>query len=459
MELIEIKNKESEAVICNVSTNGDGIAKIDGYPLFIKNAVTDDVLKIRVTKTNKSYGFAEIADIISPSPYRTVPKCEYFEKCGGCDLMHINYDYQLRLKESFVTENMHRIGGYSKSEYTYEGIFGAANPFEYRNKAQFPVGVQNGKAICGFYSKKSHDIVACDNCLIQNKIINQAFEIVLDYINDYHISVYNEKKHTGIVRHIYIRTGAKTNELMVVIVTNSEKKLKFENKLINRLKTIPELKCIFQNINTKKGNLVLGNKNRLIYGENYITSCIGNLKFMISPLSFFQVNSEQTEVLYSKVLEYADIKNSETVFDLYCGTGSISLFLAQKAKKVIGVEILEQAVTNAVKNAKINNMHNTEFYAGDCTETVKTLIKKGEKADIAVVDPPRKGCTTELLELINEMSPKKLVYVSCNSATLARDAAVLKQYGYILQKLSAVDMFPMSVHVESVALFKKESVI
>lgn len=455
MELIEIKNRDLEAVISNVSTSGDGIAKIDGYPLFIKNAVTDDVLKIRITKTNKSYGFAENTKIISPSPYRTVPECEYFESCGGCDLMHINYDYQLKLKESFVTENMQRIGGYSKSEYTYEGIFGAENPLGYRNKAQFPVGIQNGKAVCGFYSKKSHNIVACDNCLIQNRIINQALEIVLSYINDYHVSVYNEKKHIGIIRHIYIRTGAKTNELMVVIVTNSEKKLNHEDVLINRLKTMPELKCVFQNINTEKGNLVLGSKNRLIYGEEHIISCIGDLKFKISPQSFFQVNSEQTEILYSKALEYADIKENETVFDLYCGTGSISLFLAQRAKKVIGVELIGQAVKNAVENAEINNIHNAEFYAGDCAETVKKLLQNGERADIAVVDPPRKGCSTELLELINEMSPKKLVYVSCNSATLARDAAVLKEYGYVMQKLCAVDMFPMSVHVESVALLSR----
>ena len=453
MELIDIdKNYETITEICDVASNGDGIAKIDGYPLFIKNAVTGDRLKIKVTKTNKNYGFAKILEILSPSPHRREPACKYFEKCGGCDFMHIDYEYQLKLKKGFVTGNMQRIGGYAADEYSFEGIFGAKSTLGYRNKAQFPVGIQNQKAVCGFYSKKSHDIVACNNCLIQNEDINKAVSIILSHINDCRISVYDENTHRGIMRHLYIRSGTKTNELMAVLVTNTEKPLKNEKELINRLKALPNMTCIVQNINTRKGNLVLGEKNRILYGNGYITSCIGNLKFKISPHSFFQINGEQTEVLYSKALEYADIKSGETVFDLYCGTGSISLFLAQKAKKVIGVEIVEQAVRNAIENAELNNMDNAEFYVGDCAETVKRLIKNGEKADIVVVDPPRKGCSEDLLNLIHEMAPKKLVYVSCNSATLARDTALLKEYGYILDKLCAVDMFPMSVHTECVAV-------
>lgn len=448
------KNYETIIDICDVSSNGDGVAKIDGYPVFIKNAVTGDKLNIKITKTNKNYGFAEIKEIITPSEHRIQPVCEHFQKCGGCDFLHIDYAYQLRLKENFVVGNIQRIGGYKPNEYEFEGILGANNPLKYRTKAQFPVGIHDKKAVCGFYSKKTHNIVPCENCRIQSDNINKAVSVILQFINDFQISVYNEKKHSGIMRHIYIRSGVKTGELMAVLVTNTKKHLQNEQELIKRLRAIPNMKCIIQNINTQNSNLVLGDKNRVLYGDGYIVSYIENLKFKISPNSFFQVNGEQTERLYSKALEYAEI-NDETVFDLYCGTGSISLFLAKKAKKakkVIGVEIVEQAVENAKENAKLNNIHNAEFYSGDCAEIVKKLIESGEKADIVVVDPPRKGCSDELLELINEMMPKKIVYVSCNSATLARDIAMLKNYNYVLKKVCAVDMFPMSVHVETVCL-------
>lgn len=452
MIFIITKNDCLDVNITDVTSEGCGVAKPNGYPLFIKGGVTGDVLNVTVTKTNKSYGFAKINKIITPSEYRTEPKCSIADLCGGCDFMHIDYCMQQKIKSDIVKNNIIRIGGADEDSFIYEGIVGGERVFNYRTKAQFPVGMHKGKVVCGFYSRKSHEIVPADNCLIQNEEINKAVKIFLEYANKYKVSVYNEKNHTGILRHIYVRTGHKTGEMLVVIVTNSKKRLPHQDELINALKSLENLKGVLQNINTEKTNLVLGKESRILYGENAIVSQIGNLKFTISAESFFQVNEEQTYKLYLKALEYAELSNNETVFDLYCGVGSISLFLSQKAKKVIGVEIVEKAIENAKHNAGLNGITNAEFYAGDCEKTVGELIQKGESADVVVVDPPRKGCSEKLLEFLNEISPKKIVYVSCNSATLARDIKILSQYGYKLKKVCAVDMFPNSGHCESVAL-------
>jgi len=448
---IVYKNNTYEAEIIDVLSDGQGVAKIDGYPLFVNNAVTGDKLKITVTKTNKNYGFAKNTEIVTPSPYRKEPECPCFEKCGGCDFMHIDYAYQLELKENFVKGNITRIGGVKDGEYEYEGIIPADSIYSYRNKAQFPVGKSGKKTVCGFYSRKSHEITPCDNCLIQSDDINRAVELTLEYANENNVSVYDERTHKGILRHVYVRSSNDGSSLMVVVVTNSEKKLPNEEKLVEKLRKIKSIKSIIQNINTKKTNLILGDKSRCIWGDDYIISNISDLKFKVSLHSFFQVNGSQTEKLYAKALEYAS-PDGDTVFDLYCGAGTISLFLAKKAKKVIGVEIVEAAIENAKENADLNGITNAEFYAGDCAKVVGNLIEKGEKADIVVVDPPRKGCSEDLLKFISDISPKKLVYVSCNSATLARDIAILKEYGYNLKKLCAVDMFPNSGHIESVAL-------
>ncbi len=444
------KNDVLEVTVSDVTADGMGVAKVDGYPLFIKSAVTDDVLSVTVTKTNKSYGFAKINKIISPSKWRVSPKCDISHLCGGCDFMHIDYSMQLKIKSDIVKNNLVRIG--SANDFVYEDIIGSDNPFNYRTKAQFPVGKVKGKTVCGFYSKKSHDIVPADNCLIQNEEINKAVKLFLDYANKYSVSVYDEKTHSGILRHIYVRTGHKTGEILIVIVANSKKRLPHEEELINSLKSLPNVKGILENINTEKTNLVLGKETKILWGENSVISMIGELKFKISAESFFQVNEEQTHKLYDKALEYASLTGEETVFDLYCGTGTISLFLSQKAKKVIGVEIVEKAIENAKENAILNGIENASFYAGDCGETVKNLIKNGERADVVVVDPPRKGCSEELLSHLKDISPKKIVYVSCNSATLARDVKILSEYGYKLKKACAVDMFPNCGHVEAVAL-------
>ena len=446
------KNDILEVTVSDVTAEGMGVAKVDGYPLFIKGAVTGDALNVTVTKTNKSYGFAKINKMLSPSAWRIKPKCDIAHLCGGCDFMHIDYSMQLKIKSDIVKNNLVRIGSSDETDFVYEDIVGAKNSYNYRTKAQFPVGKHKGKTMCGFYSKRSHDIIPADNCLIQNEEINKAVKLFLDYANKYSVSVYNEKSHSGILRHIYVRTGHKTGEMLIVIVTNSKKRLPHEEELISLLRTLPNVKGIMQNINTEKTNLVLGKETKILWGENSVISMIGNLKFNISAESFFQVNEEQTYKLYSKALEYASLTGEETVFDLYCGTGTISLFLAQKAKKVIGVEIVEKAIENAKENAILNDTKNVSFYAGDCGETVKDLIKNGESADVIVVDPPRKGCSEELLSHLKDISPKKIVYVSCNSATLARDIKILSEYGYKLNKACAVDMFPNCGHVEAVAL-------
>ncbi len=450
------KNKTYECEVTDLTVNGDGVAKIDNYPLFVKGAVPGDKILLKPTKLNKTYGFASLAKLLSPSPQRRKPDCKSFPSCGGCSVMHLSYEGQLEFKSDFVLSNILKIGGYSADEFTYEGIIGADDEFYYRNKAQFPVRSKGGRAVCGFYEKKSHSVIDCDFCHIQDKVINDAVSKVMAYINTCKISAYNEEKHQGTARHIYVRYSRENGNLMVVIVTNTEKRLKNIDALVKSLLPLG-LKCLVQNINTKRTNVILGEKNITLWGDDHILMQSDDLVFKVSPHSFFQVNTPQMKKLYAKALEYAQLNGEETVFDLYCGVGSISLYMAKKAKKVIGVEIVPSAIDNAKENAKLSSIDNTEFYCGDCTEIVWDLINKGESADVVVVDPPRKGCDGKLLELINNISPKKLVYVSCNSATLARDLAELKRYGYILKKCAAVDLFPQSTHCEAVALLQQLS--
>lgn len=456
IKIIKI-NDILELKITDMTVNGDGIGKAeDGYPLFIKGAVIGDTVKAQVTKTNKNYGFAKINKITEPSRHRTEPLCPHFKNCGGCSIMHMDYMSQLETKKNLVVSNLAKIGKYPEGTYIFEGIIGTQNPWHYRNKAQFPVGFEKGGAVCGFYEKSSHTIVPTDNCLIQDKSINTAVNIVMSFIRKYKLSIYNEKNHKGIIRHIYVRQGSGSqNPLMVVIVTNSTQPLKGSDSLADMLLKEVNLKSLVQNINTAKSNTVLGYDNITLWGDSTISTNVGDIEFVISPNSFFQVNYEQMQKLYSKAKEYANLDGSQTVFDLYCGVGSISLFMADKAKLVVGVEIVEQAIENAKVNAAANNITNAEFYCGDCPKVVKELIEDGYSPEVVVVDPPRKGCDEDMLSLINTISPKRLVYVSCNSSTLARDVSILKEYGYVMKKCCAVDMFPHSMHVEAVALLCK----
>ena len=449
------KNKNYECEITDLTVNGDGVTHIDGYPLFVKGVLPGDKLKIKPSKLNKAYGFAQVAKLLSPSNKRRNSICKSFPKCGGCSLLHYDYEGQLEFKSDFVKSNIQRIGGYKEDEFKYEKIIGAESEYYYRNKAQFPIRKDGNKTVCGFYEARSHKVIDCEKCHIQHPVINSAVSLVMNFIRENKITAYNEEGHIGIVRHIYTRYSEENKNLMVVIVTNSEKPLKNINSLVDALKPLG-LKSLVQNVNIKKTNVILGDENITLWGNDHILMQADDLIFKASPHSFFQVNTQQMKKLYGKALEYADLKGNETVFDLYCGVGSISLFMAKKAKKVIGVEIVPPAIENAKENAILSGIENTEFYCGDCTEVVQDLVKKGEAADVIVVDPPRKGCDEKLLELIKNISPKKLVYVSCNSATLARDLAVLKEFGYVLKKACAVDLFPQTTHVESVALMSRK---
>ena len=446
-----LNNDKLQLNICDITVDGAGIGKVDGYPLFVKGAITGDVVQVVVTKTNKTYGFAKLEKIITPSQWRKQPECPCFDECGGCNVMNMDYNGQLKTKSDFVVGNLSKIGTYKQSDYEYEGIIGADNINNYRNKAQFPVGIHKGKAVCGFYKNKTHQIVPVKNCHIQNNAINTAVSVVLDFINEYKVPVYDEKTHKGIVRHIYVRSTT-NDELMVVLVCNSKKAIKNSDALKDKLLQKVKLKSLVQNINTVKSNVVLGYQNITLWGADSVITEVGGIKFNVSPNSFFQVNYEQMEKLYNKAKEYAGLDKTQTVFDLYCGVGSISLFMADSCKKVVGVEIVPPAIENAKLNSKINNIDNAEFFCGDCGEVVEKLINDGYRADVVIVDPPRKGCDEKTLSLINTISPQKLVYVSCNSATLARDVAILKDYGYVLKKACAVDLFPNSTHIESVAL-------
>lgn len=445
------KNKTYECEITDLTVNGDGVAKINAYPLFIKGAIPGDKLIIKPTKLNKTYGFAKVVKLLNSSLQRRNPPCSAFSKCGGCLLMHQNYQGQLKFKSDFVLSNILKFGGFSTDDFLYEEIIPCDNEFNYRNKAQFPVRYDGKKIVCGFYEPKSHSVIDCTDCYIQNSVINEAVEKTLFFVKENKIEAYNEETHTGVLRHIYIRYSQENKELMVVLVTNSKKKIKNVSYLVNMLSPLG-LKSLVQNINTKKTNVVLGDEDIILWGEEHIIMQADDLKFKVSPKSFFQVNTPQMKKLYKKALEYAALNGSQTVFDLYCGVGSISLYMAKKAKKVIGVEIVPSAIENAKENMNLNGIKNAEFYCGDCTEVVENLISKGEKADVVVIDPPRKGCDEKLLNLINNISPKKIVYVSCNSATLGRDLKILKAFGYKPHKACAVDLFPQSTHCESIAL-------
>ena len=451
-------NQTYLADVIDLTTGGDGIAKIDSYPVFVAGSVPGDQISFTLTKANKTYGFGKLNKIITPSPNRRVPECSSFSSCGGCSLMHLDYGAQLKYKSDFVHSNLVRIGGYGDGEFEYEPIIGADCEFFYRNKAQFPVGMQKGRAVCGFYAPKSHSITPCEKCYIQNENINKAVSLVMDYIRRENLSVYDEKSHKGIVRHIYARFGEENGDLMVCIVTNSAQKLPWVEKLVQKLLPLG-LKSLVQNVNTKKTNVILGDKNIVLFGSDSINIRLDDLTFKVNPHSFFQVNTTQMKKLYSKAHEYACVSKNDTVFDLYCGVGSISLYLAKKAKKVIGVEIVPQAIENAKENAALSGIENAEFYCGDCTEVVERLLSQGERANVAVVDPPRKGCDEKLLELLKTMNPEKIVYVSCNSATLARDIAIMRSFGYKMTKACAVDMFPQTSHVESVALLTLSTTI
>ncbi|GAA6311570.1 23S rRNA (uracil(1939)-C(5))-methyltransferase RlmD [Intestinibacter bartlettii] len=448
------KNKEYIVDIVDIGQGGVGIGKYEGFTVFVDGGLVQDKIKVKITKSKKNYAVGDIVEIIEKSPFRVERKCsESLRQCGGCQIQELDYQKQLDVKTNEVKQVISRIG--KLDDVVIHDTLGMEHPFRYRNKAQFPIQKKDNMPVIGFYKKKSHDLISTDECIIQHEVNDKIIKIIKTYIRAYNVSIYDEKTHKGLLRHLVTKVGFTTGEVMIVLVANG-KKLPYLKELASVLKeNIPGFKTLVVNVNTQKTNVILGKENIVAYGDGMIRDYIGELVFEISPLSFFQVNPLQTEVLYNKALEYANLGENDTVFDIYCGIGTISLFLAQKAKKVYGIEIVEDAIKDAKRNAKINNMDNVEFYVGKAEEVVPKMYKEGKRANVVVVDPPRKGCDEKVLDTIVSMEPDRVVYVSCNPSTLARDLAYLNERGYKCHEIQPVDMFPHSVHVECVVLMSR----
>lgn len=483
------KNDIVTVKIEDVGNDGEGIGRADGYTLFVKDAVIGDVIEAKITKTKKNYGYARLEKVVTPSPFRVEPKCAFHRQCGGCQIQAMAYERQLKFKQDKIRNNLIRIGGFAPEliDKVTEPIIGMENPWHYRNKAQYPVGYdRNGNLVTGFYAGRTHDIIHNTDCALGARENKRILEIILSYMEENKISAYREDTGEGLIRHILIRTGFSSGEIMVCLIING-KTLPSEDELVKKLTRSDwgerRIASISVNVNTERTNVIMGKEIRTLWGKDYIEDSIrildsedgeketvcertkaadsnlsaaGEVKFRISPLSFYQVNPIQTEKLYSLALEYACLTGRETVWDLYCGIGTISLFLAGKAKHVYGVEIIPQAVEDAKVNARINGIANAEFYEGRAEEVLpKKYAEEGIYADVIVVDPPRKGCDEKCLQTILEMKPERIVYVSCDPATLARDLRVMCEGGYELKRVRGVDQFGGTVHVETVCLLSK----
>ncbi len=450
-----VKNEKFQIKITDLSSNGEGIGKTkEGYTIFVKGAVIGDEIEGFLMKAKKTYGFGKMTNILCPSKDRILPPCPVAQKCGGCQIQSLSYQKQLDFKLNKVVGNLKHIGGIE--DYELEGITGMENPYRYRNKAQYPVGRgKDGEIQIGFYAGHTHSIIANEACLLSPKINEKILGLIHAWMDKYEIEPYHEEVHRGLLRHILIRSGFTSGQIMVCLVINGNS-LPRREELVEMLSGLSEIKSICYSVNTKKTNVILGDNVHPIFGPTTIEDFIGAIRFKISPLSFFQVNPLQTKKLYEKALEYAGLTGEETVWDMYCGIGSISLFLAQKAKKVYGVEIVPRAIEDARKNAKLNNILNAEFFVGKAEEVVPAFTERNkEKIDVVVVDPPRKGCEEILLATIVKMAPKRMVYVSCDSATLARDLKYMEGERYHVEKVAIFDQFPHSTHVETVCLLSR----
>ena len=447
------KNQEFTVSIEDISEDGAGIGKLDGYIWFIKDAVIGDVVRARAMKMKKNYGFARLMEILTSSEARVEPKCPVARQCGGCQLQAMSYEEQLKFKERKVKNHLLRIGKFKEDEIHMLPIMGMKEPWRYRNKAQFPFGLdKNGNIVAGFYAGRTHDIIECEDCLLGVEENKDILGIIKGFMRVHGIRPYDETTHKGLVRHALIRKGFHSGEIMVCLVING-KDIPAKEQLVEELCQVKGMTSISYSINQEKTNVIMGKEIVNLYGPGYITDNIGNVTYQISPLSFYQVNPVQTEKLYGTALEYAGLTGNETVWDLYCGIGTISLFLAQNAKKVYGVEIVPQAIEDARRNAALNNITNAEFFTGKAEEVLPEQYEKNKVyADVIVVDPPRKGCDQVCLDTILKMAPKRVVYVSCDSSTLARDLRYLADGGYEVEKVRCCDMFGQSCHVETVVL-------
>lgn len=448
------KNEILTVTIEDMGSEGEGIGHVDGFTLFVKDALIGDTVEVKIMKAKKHFAYARLMKVLTPSPYRVEPVCEFARQCGGCQIQALSYEKQLQFKEDKVRNNLKRIGGFE--DITMEPIVGMENPFHYRNKAQFPVGYdKEGNLITGFYAGRTHDIISNRDCYLGVKENKAILDIVLDWMNEYRITAYDEQTGKGLVRHILIRYGFTSKELMVCLIINGST-VPESDALIQSLTKLSGMTSITYSSNTKRTNVIMGDNYKTLWGQPYITDYIGDVQYRISPLSFYQINPVQTRKLYEMALEYADLKGDETVWDLYCGIGTISLFLAQKARQVYGVEIVPAAIEDAKSNAKLNGITNAEFFVGKAEEVLPEKYEKEHiYADVIVVDPPRKGCEISALDTMVKMKPKKIVYVSCDSATLARDLKYLCGEGYEIKRIRAFDQFSMTVHVESVVLMSR----
>ncbi|MFD1416648.1 23S rRNA (uracil(1939)-C(5))-methyltransferase RlmD [Oceanobacillus jeddahense] len=446
------KNEQLTIMIEDITHEGSGVGKVDGYPLFIPKTLPGEEAVIKVVKVNKNYGFGKLLELTKTSPERVDPTCHVY--CGGCQLQHMSYALQLQMKQNQVHNVMKKIA--HLEHVPVHPIIGMEDPSHYRNKIQIPVDEKNGELITGYYQKRSHRILQNqDTCYVHSHAMNEVLPFVRHLMNKHGVQAYDEKTHRGELRHIMIRTGHFTGEMMVVLVTRTAK-LPGKERMIEELREkFPFIKSIVQNINDQRTNVILGKKTKVLWGASYIHDTIGDLTFAISPKSFYQVNPVQTKVLYDKALEYAAIDENDVVVDAYCGIGTISLFLAQKAKKVYGIEVVPEAIEDAKKNAERNGINNVTFTVGQAEKVMPTWKKEGLDPDVIVVDPPRKGCDQEFLDAMMAMKPKRIVYVSCNPSTLARDLRILEDGGYEAKEVQPVDMFPNTGHVEAVVLLDR----
>lgn len=436
----------------NLAHGGDCVGRYNGLAFFVPGGVPGEKVLVRVVEKKKNYARGKIIKIIEKAKERISPTCSVYKECGGCQLQHINYDKQLEDKQRVVESLLHRIGGIDN--IVVNPVIGAEFPWNYRNKAQFPLTVDDkGKINTGFFKKGTHEVVIQNNCNIQHPLINRIAKKTLNILNKYEISVYNEIEHRGLLRHLVIRAGVCTNQALITIVTSQNifpHKYEIAKQLINE---VPELVGVFQNINSEKTNVILGKEMELLAGQQYYIDYIGNIKFAISPQSFFQVNTLQADKLYNKVLQYSGLTGKEIVFDGYCGIGSIALYMANKAKKVYGIEEVEEAIKDAKNNARLNNIKNCEFQTGKVEDKLPELIKKGIRPDLVIFDPPRKGLSDSVINTVKKARPERIIYVSCNPATLARDLAKFKE-NYSILKVQPVDMFPQTYHIETVVLMQ-----
>ncbi|MEG1448489.1 MAG: 23S rRNA (uracil(1939)-C(5))-methyltransferase RlmD [Oscillospiraceae bacterium] len=446
------KNDKITLTIEGITTDGNGVARADGYAIFVPKTCVGDVVEILVVKPLKNYAFGKALNIITPSEDRIENKCAAFGKCGGCSFRHVSYEAECKYKKDFVQSNMKKLGGI---DVPCKDTLPSPKVDRYRNKALYPVREENGELVVGFFAKRSHNVIPCENCLLHPDFYEKILLTVKDFMIKYKIPAYNEESGEGLVRHIFIRHGEVSKEVMVCLIING-KKIPNESELVTSLLAVnPSIKSIVLNVNTTRNNVIMGDKCRTISGNDYITDVLCGVKIAISPMSFYQINHDQTEVLYSKAKELLSPTGCETVLDLYCGTGTIGLSLAKDIKNLIGAEIIEDAVSDARKNAEINGIDNARFICGDAGKVAKQLASENIRPDAIIVDPPRKGISDDVIEAICQMQPQKLIMISCNSATAARDCKLLAEKGYGVESIQGVDMFPRTVHVECIVLMTR----